>query len=187
MKRNRKIYFFLIVVVLFIAIFVCQLCSIDFDNKKVEKIFNSYKDNEKETIEISTDLLNEKFFSKTGVYSLYLSDDDKLKLDILNYLGEYETYVVGEQGEIATLSYYQDYSVFIKEKNIERIEISVYLYEGKTYRKSVTFKHSFFYDLAKLWIYYGDYETFPSCPYDYSRRDNIKNMTDKLYYAYYAL
>ncbi len=182
--KNKKKIFLLFVVLFFVAIIAFRLCIIDFDNKKVETIFKSYKDNENEIVELSTNLLNEKLFSKSGIYTLYLSDDDLLKLDVLNYLGDYETYIIEEENKTVNLSSIQEYIAFIKEKNVDKIEVSVYLSEGTTYSKAVTFKHSFWGNLANLWIYYGDNAVFPSCPYDYSRRDNIKNMTDNLYYAF---
>lgn len=170
-QKKLKLFFILIVVIATVSSYFCFVHY----TFQIKECFDQCVENEDEIIEVSKTLLKDPAFSQEGMYSIYI-DDYRLKVDSLDWFDE-------TKGDVNCSARYMELFDKMWMNKDAKIEINVFAPFEKGAASSVTYKFSFFSGKTIIWIYYGDFSAFPSCPDSSARRDNIKKLTDNLYYA----
>ena len=169
----KKIYLkFLILLTFLISILYGFLVL---ESKRVNDRIDTYIDFEYELSIFSENVLNDPLFLEEGIYLIHF---DKGEAYIETYDFDYNKIIESSVSEYYAECY--NYEWFNSDISIE---IAKYTSHNEEDSSSVTFKQQFYLSKMDLWVYYGDSEAFPSCPYEWSRRDNISKLSNSLYYA----
>ncbi len=169
--RKFKLIIILLIVFISVSLYFCFA----YYTFQIRNCYNQCVENESDIIKISETLLNDSVFSQEGTYSICI-DDNKLNATTLDLFDE-------KKDEInCSVEYIKIFDKIWLDKDV-KIEINVFDSLEKGAVSSVTYKYVFFDGKIVIWVYYGDFSAFPSCPDSSARRDNIKKLTDNLYYA----
>ncbi len=171
MKKN--LFFVLIILILFFFSIVYGFLVLE--SKRVNDRIDMYINFEHEFANLSENILSDPIFSEEGIYLIHF-DKGEVNIEVFDF----------DNNRIKEFSASQYYTELCNNEWFNpdiSIEIATYSSHNKEISSSVTLKQQFYLSKMDLWIYYGDSVAFPSCPYEWSKRDNISKLSEDLYYA----
>ncbi len=166
----------ILVLIIFVMFFLSFLYGfLVLESKRVNDRIDMYMNYELELSDFSEKILSDPYFLEEGIYLIHC-DKGEVNIEVFDF---YNNIIK----EFSSSKYYKELYNYEWFNPDVSIEIARYCSHNKEIISSVTFKQQFYLSKMDLWIYYGDSVAFPSCPYEWSRRDNISKLSESLYYA----